>query len=151
VRSSPDRAAPPIPWWEWCGVLAAAIAFVLLRLPLYVEPGLRLGWHSDAAILGLMARAIAAGDYPLLFWGCDYLAPLTSVFAAAAGTTVVPGIGPLALRIGVAVELFAAMLFFHAALRRGVGRRASLVALVWLAAGPAFLFKLSYAPLSAEQ
>lgn len=146
---SPD--ARPVRWWEWGGVLVCALLFVALRHPLYVRPGILLGWHSDAALLGLMARAIAAGDYPILFWGCDYLAPLTSVFAAAVGTTIVDGIGPLALRLGTAIEVFAAIVFFQFALRRAVGRRAALLMTFWLTAGPAFLFKLTYAPLSAEQ
>jgi hypothetical protein len=98
-----------------------------------------------------MARAIVAGDSPILFWGCDYLAPLTAVFAAAVGTTIVDGIGPLALRIGTAIEVFAGIVFLQFALRRAVGRRAALLMTFWLTAGPAFLFKLTYAPLSAEQ
>lgn len=142
--------ARPVLWWEWAGVLVCAALFLALRWPLYVRPGLLLGWHSDAALLGLMARAIAASDYPILFWGADYLAPLTSVFAALTGTTIVDGIGPLALRLGTAIEVFAAIVFFQFALRRAVGRRAALLATFWLSAGPAFFFKLTYAPLSAE-
>ncbi|HEU4889201.1 MAG TPA: hypothetical protein VFV49_15045 [Thermoanaerobaculia bacterium] len=143
--------ARPVRWWEWAGVLVCAALFLALRWPLYVRPGLLLGWHSDAALLGLMARAIAAGDYPILFWGADYLAPLTSVFAALVGSTFVDGIGPLALRLGTAIEVFAAIVFFQFGLRRAAGRRAALLATFWLTAGPAFLFKLTYAPLSAEQ
>ncbi|HWW61960.1 MAG TPA: hypothetical protein VN181_11375, partial [Thermoanaerobaculia bacterium] len=131
--------------WEGLGVAVCGAAFLLLRLALYTQPGILLGWHSDAALLGLMARAIRAGDVPLLFWGSDYLAPLTSVFAAAIGTT------PLALRLGVAIEVFAALIFLHATLRRIVTPAASLLATFWLVAGPAFLFQLTHAPLSAEQ
>ncbi len=149
--SVPAADARPVRWWEWTGVFVCAGLFVALRLPLYVQPGILLGWHSDAALLGLMARAIVAGDYPILFWGCDYLAPLTSVFAAAVGTTLIDGVGPLALRLGTAVEVFAGIVFFQFALRRAVGRRAALLTTFWLTAGPAFLFKLTYAPLSAEQ
>lgn len=147
-RSSDAR---PVRWWEWAGLLVCAAIFLALRWPLYVRPGLLLGWHSDAALLGLMARAIAIGDYPILFWGADYLAPLTSVFAALAGSTIVDGIGPLALRLGTAIEVFAGIAFFQFGMRRAVGRRAALLATFWLTAGPAFLFKLTYAPLSAEQ
>ena len=142
--------ARPVRWWEWLGGFVCAALFVALRWPLYVRPGLLLGWHSDAALLGLMARAIAAGDYPILFWGADYLAPLTSVFAVLTGSTIVDGIGPLALRLGTAIEVFAAIVFFQFGLRRAVGRRAALLTTFWLTAGPAFLFKLTYAPLSAE-
>lgn len=135
---------------EWAGVALCIAAFLVLRLPLYTRPGVILGWHSDAALLGLMARAIAAGDVPLLFWGCDYLAPLTSLFAVIAGAFS-PGITPLDLRLGVALEVFGAFVFFYLALRRIIGRPAALLSTFWLCAGPAFLFKLTYAPLSAEQ
>ena len=143
------RSAPPVVWWEWAGLAVCAPIFVLLRLPLYTHPGILLGWHSDAALLGLMARSIVAGDIPWLFWGADYLAPLTSVFAAGVGA-LLGDVGPLALRLGTAIEFFAALVFLHAGLRRVVGRRASLLTAFWLAAGPPFFFKLTYAPLSAE-
>ncbi len=136
--------------WEIAGTIAAAIVFIALRWPLYTMPGIQLGWHSDAALLGLMARAIAEGNYPVFFWATDYLAPLTSVFALI-GSMSTGAINPLALRIGAAIEIFGAIVFCQAALRRAVGRRAALFATFFICAGPAFLFKLSYAPLSAEQ
>lgn len=138
-----------VSWWEWGGIAVCAAVFVLIRLPLFTHPGILLGWNSDAALLGLMARAILAGDPPIVFWASDYLAPLTSVFAAAVGAST-GETGPLALRIGTAIEVFAAMLFFHAALRRIVGRRAALLATFLLTAAPAFVFRLTYALLSAE-
>lgn len=144
-----QHEAEPVRAWEWCGLVACAAALVLLRLPLYTQPGILLGWHSDTALLGLMARALVAGDIPLLFWATDYLAPLTSVFVAAVGV-LLDDVGPLALRLGVAIEVFAAILFFHAALRRIAGARAAMLTTAWLVAGPPFLFKLTYAPLSAE-
>jgi hypothetical protein len=143
-----------IPRWtlaEIAGLLICILAFFLIRLPLLTPPGLLLGWHSDAALLGLMARAITEGDIPWLFWGADYLAPLTSLFAALVGMILRSEVGPLELRIGVSVEILAALLFFYAGLRITAGRRAAMVATLWLTAGPAFLFKLGYAPLSAEQ
>jgi hypothetical protein len=138
-----------VSWWEWCGLAICAVAFLLLRLPLFKGPGLLLGWNSDAALLGLMARAILEGDPPIIFWASDYLAPLTSLFAAAVGL-VTGEVGPFTLRVATAIEVFATMLFFHAALRRVVGRRAALFATFLLSAAPAFLFQLTYAPLSAE-
>lgn len=96
-----------------------------------------------------MARAILEGDPPIIFWASDYLAPLTSLFAAAVGW-ITGEMGPFALRVATALEVFAAMLFFHAALRRVTGRRAALFATFLLSAAPSFLFQLTYAPLSAE-
>jgi hypothetical protein len=146
-----DRLAGEWTPGEAAGLLACAVVFVLIRLPVLTAPGILLGWHSDAALLGLMARAILDGDIPWLFWGADYLAPLTSLFAAAVAAILRNPVGPLELRIGVSIEIFAALLFFYAALRRCVGRRAAMLPVFWLSAGPAFLFKLGYAPLSAEQ
>ena len=134
---------------EWCGVAVCAAVFIFLRLPLYTEPGLRLGWHSDAALVGLMAREMVHGEFPWIFWASDYLWPLTSLFAAAIGL-VLGRIDPLVLRIATGIEVFAALVFFHVALRRLFGWRPSLLAMFWLSAGPAFFFKLTYAPLSAE-
>lgn len=136
---------------ETAGLVLCALAFVLIRLPVLTSPGILLGWHSDAALLGLMARAILDGDIPWLFWGADYLAPLTSLFAAVVAIVMRNPVGPLELRLGVSVEIFGALLFFYAALRRSIGRRAAMMAIFWLVAGPGFLFKLGYAPLSAEQ
>jgi hypothetical protein len=144
------NAAPRVARWELLGLALCVAAFLLLRLPLYIHPGILLGWHSDAALLGLMARAMVHGDVPLLFWGSDYLWPLTSVFAAIAGK-LLGDVGPLALRLGTAAEVIGALMFFHAALRGVVGPRAALLTTFWLVAGPAFLFKLTFAPLSAEQ
>lgn len=145
----PDER-PVVSKWESAAVALSALAFVALRFPLYRRPGLLLGWHSDAALPGLMARAIERGDYPLLFWASDYLAPLISLFTAIVGTTILPKIDPLALRVTVALEIFGAMLLFHAALRRAAGRAASLLGMFWLTAGPAFLFKFTYAPTGHE-
>ncbi len=136
--------------WEAGGLVLGLILFVLSHLPLWVHPGIDLGWNSDAALLGLMARALVHGDIPWLFWACDYLAPLTSVFAAGTGL-LLGEIGPLALRLGVAVEVCLALLFYHAAMRRVVGSRAALMGTLWMAVGPLFYFRLTYAPLSAEQ
>lgn len=146
----PHPDAVPLHRWEVPALGLCAFLFVVLRLPLLSDPGVQLGWHSDAALLGLMARAILAGDWPILFWACDYLAPLTSVFAVLV-SPFTDGAGPLALRLGTALEIFGAFVFLHLTLRRVVGRRAALLTTLWLCAGPAFLFKLSYAPLSAEQ
>jgi hypothetical protein len=142
--------AVPLHRWEVPALALCAFLFLALRLPLLTVPGVQLGWHSDAALLGLMAGAILAGDWPILFWACDYLAPLTSVFAVLV-SPFTQGIGPLALRLGTALEIFGALIFLHLTLRRVVGRRAAFLTTLWLCAGPAFLFKLSYAPLSAEQ
>lgn len=134
--------------WEWLCLAIVAAAFVLLRARLYTTPGVLLGWNSDAALFGLMARAIRGGyDVPVFFWGQFYLGTLTSLLTAA----IAEEIGPLTLRIAAALEVGAAALFFWLGLRRAFGRAAAMLATCWLAAGPAFLFHFTIAPIGAEQ
>ena len=103
---------------EWASLLAVAVAFVAIRLPLYTRPGLILGWNSDAALFGMMARAMRAGwDFPLYFWGQFYLGTLTSMLTALLGEP-----SPLTLRIAASLEVAAAIFFFWLALRRIFGR-----------------------------
>ena len=58
----PVAPPPPLRAWEWTGLGVAVLAFVVLRLPLYTSPGIFLGWHSDAALLGLMASGTVWGQ-----------------------------------------------------------------------------------------
>jgi len=136
--------------WEWGSLLAILTAFVAIRLPLYTSPGLILGWNSDAALFGMMARAMSEGwDFPVFFWGQFYLGTLTSMVTVIVGW-ITADIGPLALRIAAGFEVVLGMVFFWLGLRRIFGRVAML-ALLWLAAGPAFLFHFTIAPIGAEQ
>ncbi|HYC88405.1 MAG TPA: hypothetical protein VEO54_04270 [Thermoanaerobaculia bacterium] len=131
-------------------VLFAAV-FLAVHWPLYVEPGVRLGWNSDASLYGLMAREMVATRQPLfLFWGGDYLGTLTSMWAVLA-SLFAGEVGPLALRLGNALQFVIALLLFGDGLRRVYGWGAGAFAILWLAAGPSFFFKLTYAPVSAEQ
>lgn len=139
--------------WEWLCILAVAGVFMAIRVPLFTRHGLLLGWNSDAAIFGLMARAIREGsDTPLYFWGQFYLGTLTSyctAFVAVLSQTT--HIGPSTLRFTAALEVGASVLFFWLGLRRTYGAAAAMIAALWLAAGPAFLFHFTIAPIGAEQ
>jgi hypothetical protein len=142
----------PVRGSEWLALLALAAIFVAIRLPLYTNPGLLLGWNSDAALLGLMARAIREGsDFPIFFWGQFYLGTLTPMVAAAIADLLrTDHIGPLILRVATSIQLMIAFGFFWAALRRMFGRNAALLATCWLVAGPVFLFHFTIAPLAVE-
>lgn len=139
--------------WEWLSILAVAGVFAAMRIPLFTRDGLLLGWNSDAAIFGLMARAIREGsDTPLYFWGQFYLGTLTSLFTALVALLMqTPQIGPWTLRLTAALEVGASVLFFWLGLRRTYGAAAAMTAAFWLAAGPAFLFHFTIAPIGAEQ
>ena len=139
--------------WEWLSLGVLAIAFAVLRAPLFTTPGLLLGWNSDAALFGLMARAMRSGsDFPLFFWGQFYLGTLTSMLAVVVAA-VLPthAIGPLAVRLSAVVQVIAAIVFYWLALRRVFGRVPAMIAAAWLVAGPSFLFFFTTAPIGAEQ
>ena len=89
--------------------LALAVAiFIALRIPLFFDPALHLGWNSDAAIFGMIAKAIAAGrDFPIFFWGQSYMGPLTSYLAAPLVWVMHP---MRALRLAASLEVLAGIL-----------------------------------------
>lgn len=132
---------------------ALLVAFAALRLPLFSATGAGLGWNSDAAIFGLMARAMAEGrDVPLFFWGQSYLGTITSLATAAVAFVTGAGhVGPRTLRVAVALEVLAGVILYWLAFRRSVGRWVAGIAAAWLIAGPAFLFFFVIAPIGAEQ
>lgn len=137
--------------WEWLAALVCGALFVLIRWPLYHAPGLLLGWNSDAALSGLMARAIASGtDHPVFFWGQRYHGTFSPHATAALALLRSEAIGPLLLRIESALEIVIGTLCYCAALRRTFGREATVLAAVWLAAGPVFLFHMTIAPSSQQ-
>ena len=147
-----EPKADAIRGWEWLGVTLATGAFAAIRAPLFAMPGLLLGWNSDAALFGLMARAMRDGvDVPVFFWGQFYLGTLTSLLTAALSLVLQAPIGPLLLRAGTSVEVWLAALLFWLGLRRTFGRAAAMLATFWLAAGPAFFFHFTIAPIGAEQ
>lgn len=126
-----------------------AIVFVQ-RLPLYRDPGVLLGWNSDSAIHGLMARAMLREGRPLfLFWGQDYLGTL-SAFSTLFASVFVGGVSPLALRIGAALQFALALTFGWFALRRIWGVSVANVTMLWLASGPRTFFEQGHTPLSSE-
>jgi hypothetical protein len=126
-------------------------AMVALRWPLYLESrALLLGWNSDTAIYGLMAREMVETRSPIfLFWGQDYLGTLTSAWTLAAAIFT-GGVGPVALRIGAAAQIAVAVSLFAWVLLRAWGKAAATVAVLWLIAGPRWFFEMTYAPLSAD-
>ncbi|HXG59433.1 MAG TPA: glycosyltransferase family 39 protein, partial [Thermoanaerobaculia bacterium] len=151
MKDADGASAPPLRAAEAFAFAGIVLVFFLLRIPLLRGDGLLLGWNSDAAIFGLMAKAIAEGrDLPLFFWGQSYMGPLTAYLAAAVGM-LLGHVGPLALRLAVAIEVVAAIAFYWLGLRRGFGRGAALLTALWLAIGPGFLFRFVSAPIGAEQ
>ncbi|HEV8432666.1 MAG TPA: hypothetical protein VGR95_04580, partial [Thermoanaerobaculia bacterium] len=96
-----------------CAALVAVLAiYVALRLPLLASNTLPLGWNSDAAIFGLMAKSIFAGrGFPIFFWGQSYMGPLTS-WVTVLVALVTRAVNPFALRVAAMLEGIGAIVFF---------------------------------------
>jgi hypothetical protein len=130
--------------------LAGIVAlFIALRFALFFDPALHLGWNSDAAIFGLMAKAIAAGTArPLFFWRQSYMGTGTSYVTAALFNMMS---APLALRVASSLEVLAGIIFYWLGLRRAFDVRVANIVALWLAIGPAYLMHFSIAPIGGEQ
>src|ERR1044072_3967319 len=115
-----------MPWPKRVGAtfalfLSITAALAVLRFQLYTSPGVRLGWNSDTAIYGLIARAMARDHRPVFFfWEEDYLGTLTS-FCTLVGAAFAGGITPLALRIGATLQVAASLTLLWYALRSAWG------------------------------
>jgi hypothetical protein len=132
-------------------LFAVLIVYVLLRLPLLFRGTLPLGWNSDAAIFGLMAKAIfARRDFPIFFWGQSYMGPLTS-WVSVLVALFTRAVNPFALRVAAMLEGIGAIVFFWLGLRRAFDDRSVAIAMLWVAIGPAFLMPFVIAPIGAEQ
>jgi hypothetical protein len=131
-----------------CGVV---LVYIALRAPLLFPDTLSLGWNSDAAIFGLMAKSIfARRAFPIFFWGQSYMGPLTS-WVTVLVALFTRAVNPFALRVASMLEGVGAIVFFWLGLRRTFDARSVAVAMLWVAIGPAFLLSFVVAPIGAEQ
>ncbi len=130
-------------------LIAVVALFAALRIALFFDPALYLGWNSDSAVFGLMARAVAAGrEWPLYFWRQSYMGVMTSYIAAAFMKLADPLV---ALRLATSLEVLAGIVFYWLGLRRAFGATVANVVALWLAIGPAYLMHFSIAPIGGEQ
>jgi hypothetical protein len=141
--------------WEWIAIGGVAIVFILIRLPLYRGDGLLLGWHSDAAVFGLMAREMYEGTFHFFWWGQSYLGTLTQMFGVVGGLIVAPfGVNPpvglLGMRVGLAIEWLLMIALWWLALRIVFTPFVGVVVALFLALGPDWLFWSPLAPRGAE-
>lgn len=131
-----------------CGVV---LVYIALRAPLLFPQTLVLGWNSDAAIFGLMAKSIfARRAFPIFFWGQGYMGPLTS-WVTVLVALFTRAVNPFALRVAAMLEGIGAIVFFWLGLRRTFDARSVAIAMLWVAIGPAFLLSFVVAPIGAEQ
>jgi hypothetical protein len=142
------------------GLAAAALVvlYVVPKLDLLREPAIWLGWNSDSAIFGLMAKRMRDGTgFDVYFWGQNYLGTLTSALAALLRRTLLdplgfgPEAGPLALRLSSMAQVAFGIAVSFLAFERLFGLAAALFAGAWLAVSPPFLVQLSAVPNSGPE
>ncbi|MBK9061934.1 MAG: hypothetical protein IPL89_01850 [Acidobacteria bacterium] len=138
-------------------VSALVALFVFLRIDLLREPAIWLGWNSDSAIFGLMAKRMRDGaGFDVYFWGQNYLGPLTSALAALLRGALLdplglgPEAGPLALRLSSMVQVAFGIAVSFLAIERLFGYAVAVFAGVWLAVSPSFLVQFSVVPMGPE-
>jgi len=131
--------------------------FILLKLDLLREPAIWLGWNSDSAIFGLMAKRMRDGaGFDVYFWGQNYLGTLTSALAALLRRALLdplgfgPEAGPLALRLSSLAQVAFGIAVSFLAIDRLFGYAAALFAGMWLAVSPPFLVQFSAVPMGPE-
>jgi len=131
--------------------MAVVAIYIAVRFPLLSRDALPLGWNSDAAVFGLMAKSIyARRSFPIFFWGQSYMGPLTS-WVTVLVALFTRAVDPFALRVAAMLEGIGAIVFFWLGLRRTFDARSVAIAMAWVAIGPAFLLSFVVAPIGAEQ
>lgn len=139
-------------------VLGLVALCILLKLDLLKEPAIWLGWSSDSAIFGLMAKRMRDGaGFDVFFWGQNYLGTLTSALAALLRRALLdpfgfgPEAGPLALRLSSLAQVAFGIAVSFLAIERLFGFAVALFAGTWLAVSPPFLVQLSAVPNSGPE
>src|SRR4051794_13218038 len=105
------------PWATLAWIVVLLAGLVLPRASLVRQAGAVL-IESDEAIVGLMARHMLAGHFPIWFYGQSYLGSLEAATTAALFPLF--GSTPLVLKLG-AFCWFCAFLAAHYFLARDIG------------------------------
>jgi hypothetical protein len=115
--------------WVAVGLLIVAFAY---RLYLIAR-----GWpqlDSDEAVIGLMARHILHGEYPIFFWGQNYMGAFQAYFAAVFFAVFGPSTFWLHFSVLLLTIGFLAAMYGLAS--AAYGRAVGVVTLLWLMVGP---------------
>ncbi len=105
-------------WWEPISFFLALVAFLFFRLPLV--PLWWMDFQSDFALVGVMAEHTKQGNFPIYFYGQNYMGGAEWLTAALL-SKIVDGanyISPLVLRINSLSWWFSVGVVWFLALRR---------------------------------
>lgn len=107
-----------IQWWEPIAFFVCLTVFVGLRIPLV--PYWWTDFQSDFAMVGIMAQHTKLGDFPIYFWGQNYMGG-AEWFTAAILSKIIDGseyISHMVLRINSLSWWLAAYLIWFVSIRR---------------------------------
>jgi 4-amino-4-deoxy-L-arabinose transferase-like glycosyltransferase len=107
---------------------------IALRLPYLLTPH---HFDSDQAVMGLMAKHILEGEFPVFYWGENYCGPVESYLASLLFylfgiSTFTLGLSPLLFSIGF-------MMITYKFAREIAGEKGGLIALLLVSIAPPFL------------
>lgn len=108
----------PIQWWEPIAFFVCLSVFVSLRVPLV--PYWWTDFQSDFAMVGMMAQHTKLGNFPIYFWGQNYMGGAEWLTAAIL-SSLIDGkdyISQMVLRINSLSWWLAASLIWFVAIRR---------------------------------
>jgi hypothetical protein len=118
------------------GLVVAAVATIAAFAALLTG---RVGFSSDQAVVGLMARdVLERGAHPVLYWGSPYGGTAEMHYVAA--LFAVFGAGVATFRAGMLALSVAIVVCVQALTRLAFGARAGLAAGLFLACGPFYFF-----------
>jgi hypothetical protein len=129
-----NRASSRVP--QLLAIVCLIAATVMSRLPQILSPNVLL--DGDEAILGLMARHLAAGEaFPVFFYGQPYGLALVEAGAGAVAF-LLAGSGAVPLKLAILAVWTAGVLFWFAALAPVIGRGWSFATAMLLVLQPAW-------------
>jgi hypothetical protein len=126
---------------RWQFVLLATTA-ILFRIPALINAD---GVHSDAAVIGLQARHMLAGEWSWFVWGTNYQGALDPLLTAIA--FAIAGPSPLALMLVPLLGHLLLMWLVFDSLRGRLGNSPALIATLPLVVAPHAINSVAlYAP-----
>ncbi len=124
--------------WSNCTLAAAAICVGTLIPRLFLLAKYREALlESDEAIVGLMARHILTGEFPVFYWGQHYMGTLEAFITA--GLFFLMGSSSLVLKLSPLLFFGAFVVAYYYLARRLTGRETSVLATALVGISPAFL------------
>ncbi|MEK6691769.1 MAG: discoidin domain-containing protein [Nitrospirota bacterium] len=113
---------------------------IALRVIYLITPDL----DSDQAIMGLMARHILDGEFPVFFWGESYEGPIESYFASI----IFALFGSSQLTLSLSPFIFSLVFIFliYLLTKDMFNEKVALIAMFFVSASPSFLIGFSVIP-----